>query len=176
MEALMSLIHDASVFAFAAHRAIGQRRKYTGDCYTNHTRAVAQMVSMHGLNEHAVAAAHLHDVVEDTHIAHEDIYQMFGTRVADLVWHLTDEVTDGANRATRKARDRARLAVAPADAQSIKLADLIDNTKSIIRHDRAFAKVYLAEMQMLLDVLNKGDASLRTLARSVLNNGLEELG
>jgi (p)ppGpp synthase/HD superfamily hydrolase len=176
MEALMTMINDARVFAFAAHRAIGQRRKYTLDCYTTHTRAVAQMVSAHGLNDYAIAAAHLHDVVEDTHIHYDDIYQMFGERVADMVWHLTDEVTDGANRATRKARDRARLAVAPADAQSIKLADLIDNTRSIIRHDRAFAKVYLVEMQMLLDVLDKGDASLRKLARSVLNNGLEELG
>ena len=73
--------------------------------------------------------------------------------VATLVAWLTGVATpaDG-NRAGRVAIDRAHSAKAPAAAQTIKLADLIDDAESIVRHDRRFARVYLEEKRQLLDV------------------------
>ena len=86
----------------------------------------------------------------------------FGEDVATLVDWLTDvsRPSDG-NRAARKAIDRARLACAPARAQTIKLADLIDNTASVVAHGKGFAPVYLREARELLGVLDRGDPSLR---------------
>jgi (p)ppGpp synthase/HD superfamily hydrolase len=98
-----------------------------------------------------------------------DIQIEFGNEVASLVSWLTDvsRPEDG-NRAVRKARDREHIAMAPAGAQTVKLADLIANTRSIVAHDPAFAKIYLAEKRMLLEVLIRGDAVLMAEARETV--------
>jgi (p)ppGpp synthase/HD superfamily hydrolase len=76
-----------------------------------------------------LAAAWLHDVVENTKTTVEDIRLLFGAAIANFVDQLTDvsRSFDG-NRARRKALDRAHLAKASQEAQTIKLADLIDNS------------------------------------------------
>jgi hypothetical protein len=85
----------------------------------------------------------------------------FGADIAALVGWLTDvsKPEDG-NRAHRKAMDREHSARAPAEAQTIKLADLISNSRSIVKHDPAFARTYLEEKRMLLAVMTKGDPGL----------------
>jgi hypothetical protein len=70
------------------------------------------------------------------------------------------------NRAERKAASRARLADAPAWVQTIKCADLISNTSSIVLRDPKFAVTYLEEKRLLLDVLTKADPRLHALALS----------
>jgi hypothetical protein len=72
------------------------------------------------------------------------------------------------NRAVRKAIDREHTARAPAGAQTVKLADLIANTRSIVKHDVAFARTYLAEKRLLLEVLTRGDAVLMAEARATV--------
>jgi len=62
--------------------------------------------------------------------------------------------------------DRDRLSKASASVQTIKVADMIDNTESIVAHDPKFAKIYLEEKRLLLDVLTKADASLVDVARN----------
>jgi hypothetical protein len=83
-----------------------------------------------------------------------------------LVEQLTDvsRPEDG-NRAKRKAIDRAHTAKASPEAKTIKLADLIDNTRSIVELDPGFAKIYLVEKVLLLEVLQEGDAGLWEMAR-----------
>ena len=49
--------------------------------------------------------------------------------------------------------------------QTIKVADLISNTSSIVRHDPKFAVVYLDEARQLLDVLTRADPRLLAMAR-----------
>jgi (p)ppGpp synthase/HD superfamily hydrolase len=116
-----------------------------------------------------VAAAWLHDVVEDTGCTYTDIHMAFGADIAALVGWLTDvsQPQDG-NRAHRKSIDRAHSAAAPAEAQTIKLADLISNSKSIMQHDPAFAKTYLEEKRLLLAVMTKGDPTLMIEARKFI--------
>jgi (p)ppGpp synthase/HD superfamily hydrolase len=117
-----------------------------------------------------LAAAWLHDVVEDTGVTIEVIRAEFGEDIAELVGWLTDvSRPEQGNRATRKAIDRAHTAMAPADAQSIKLADLISNCTSIVEHDADFAKTYLEEKRLLLEVLTKGDKVLLEQARSIVS-------
>lgn len=168
------MIDKATKFASAAHN--GHKRKYTGDPYTVHLFAVAKMVKDHGLSNHAICAAILHDTVEDTLITHHDIKMAFGGRVSDLVKMLTDVSTpnDG-NRATRKAMDASHLSHSDSVGASIKLADLIDNSRSIVDHDPKFAKVFLAEKAALLKVLTHGNADLHALATKTLADGLAKI-
>lgn len=149
-----NLILLARTFASRAHR--GQVRKYTGEPYINHPVEVADIVRRHNGSPEMIAAALLHDVVEDTDVTLDDISSEFGESVANLVADLTDvsRPEDG-NRATRKAMDREHTAQASAAAMVIKAADLISNTSSIVEHDPSFAKVYLKEKRALLDVMFK---------------------
>ncbi len=152
----MSIDKTALTFATAAHAAIGQKRKYSGDDYIVHPIRVADTVKQYGGTKEMIAAAYLHDVVEDTQVDIDTITGMFGSVVADLVNDLTDvSVPDDGNRATRKSIDRQHLAQANVDAQFIKCADIIDNSWDIADNDPSFWKVYKQEMQLLLDVMDK---------------------
>ena len=155
----------AKVFATKYHADIKQVRKYTGEPYINHPAAVVEIVRSVPHTEAMLCAAWLHDTVEDTNATIDDIKREFGAEIAELVESLTDvsQQTDG-NRKIRKAIDREHTAKASPQAKSIKLADLIDNTKTIVAFDPEFAKVYLAEKRLLLDVLGEGDKTLFDLA------------
>jgi len=149
-------IANAKIFAIAAHEAIGQVRKYTGDPYYTHPIAVSIIVAEYGGSDDQVKAALLHDVIEDTSIGLDVIVEQFGYGVADLVFCLTDISThECGNREARKAIDRAHLADAPKEAQFVKCADIIHNSSSILHHDNKFAIVYMREMELLLNAMTK---------------------
>ena len=152
----MQLIDRALEFSTAAHAAVNQKRKYTGDDYIVHPVAVSEIVAAFGGTKEMIAAALLHDTVEDTNVTREQIAEEFGWKVFKLVVELTDvtKPEDG-NRATRKAIEAKRLGMASKEAQMIKLADLIDNTKSILEHDPKFAEVYIKEKVDLLEAMDK---------------------
>lgn len=157
--------YKARLFADAAHKAVGQVRKYTHEPYIVHPIEVAEIVRSVPHTEAMVCAAYLHDVLEDTKVTEETLRAEFGDEVTDLVVWLTDVSTkqDG-KRAARKALDREHLAKAPAEAQTVKVADLISNTKTITKFDPEFAKTYLEEKLALLEVLTKANKELRDRA------------
>lgn len=166
---MSSKVKRAELFARAAHGAVGQIRKYTGEPYVTHPIRVMEIVRTVLPNDlDALAAALLHDVIEDTEITQNEIYAEFGPDVTEMVVALSDppKVDGGPNRKARKALDRDRLSKASASVQTIKVADMIDNTESIVAHDPHFAKVYLEEKRLLLDVLTKADARLVHVARN----------
>jgi len=147
---------SALVFATAAHAAVGQMRKYSDDPYIVHPIRVATTVAKFGGTDEMIAAAYLHDVVEDTGVSIVDIQDMFGTDVALIVDGLTDvsKPEDG-NRAVRKAMDRQHSAGATYEAQFVKCADIIDNAHDIGDNDPSFNLVYRKEMLLLIQVLDK---------------------
>lgn len=154
-----NLTKHALRFATKAHE--GQVRKYTGEPYINHPMAVAAIVATVEHTPEMIAAAYLHDVVEDCGVTLAEIKERFGGKVATLVAYLSDISTPyHGNREARKALDRQHIALAPSDAKTIKLADLIDNTKTIAALDPNFWKVYRGEKQRLLEVLTDGDLAL----------------
>lgn len=158
---MKSLSKRAHEFAAQAHAAVGQVRKYTGEPYIVHPEEVAAIVATVTNDEEMIAAAYLHDVVEDTNVTLDQIEKEFGSDVAALVEQLTDvsKPEDG-NRAARKALDLAHTATASPRAKTVKLADLISNSKSIKEHDPGFARVYLREKAKLMEVLTEGDPRL----------------
>ena len=162
----LNLVNHARIFATAAHAAVGQRRKYTEEPYIVHPAEVAGIVATVEHTSEMLAAAWLHDVLEDTDVTYDLLYEEFGAAVANLVHWLTDvsRPTDG-NRAARKALDREHLSRAPAAAQTIKVADMISNSVSITRYDPSFASVYLEEKRLLLAVLTQADPVLLKRAR-----------
>lgn len=170
------LVARAEQYAIGAHGRIDQRRKYTNQSYDAHLKAVVDILGEVTDNSEVLAAAWLHDTLEDTPATYDDIEKEFGTEVADLVTELTDvsRTSDG-NRAVRKAIDRAHLARASANAKTIKLADLIDNVRSVTEHNPRFARLFLAELERLLAVLGEGDPRLQTFARAVLDQCRQNL-
>ena len=171
------LVARARRYATSAHQRISHQRKYTKQPYEVHLKSVAALVASVTDDAEAVAAAWLHDTVEDTPATLEDIRAAFGEDVAVLVAELTDvsRPSDG-NRAARKAIDRAHLGAASPRAKTVKLADLIDNCRDICRHDPRFARVFLAEMGELLEVLGEGDRRLLARARKVWDECAMRLG
>lgn len=169
-------VERARMFATAAHAAIKQKRKYTGEDYIVHPAEVAALVEKAGGSIEMIEAAWLHDVVEDTGVEIEVIRAIFGEEVAMLVDGLTDRSRpEDGPRAIRKMIDRARLAASSPEVQTIKLADLISNTKSIVAHDPKFAAVYLDEKAMLLNAMRDGNEWLWNKANNILINSLKEL-
>jgi hypothetical protein len=162
------LIGRAREFAAAAHAGVNQVRKWTGEPYIVHPEAVVEIVKTVPHSDAMIAATLLHDVCEDTGVPIHVIRSQFGDVVAEYVWWLTDCDLSKGNRKQRKALDRERLSQAPREAQTIKVADIIDNTKSITAHDPDFSRVYLKEISALLDVLVDADPNLLALAHDQL--------
>lgn len=170
----------AFLFAQRAHKE--QIRKYTGDPYIIHPTAVAALALHTGLSEHAVVAALLHDVIEDRGVTADDLLAAGFHEVAvRYVVALSDPPKDSPvygtknNREGRKAFIRERYKTAESEVQSVKLCDLIDNTKSIVEHDRNFAVKYLREKADLLEVLTNAHPDLIVRAVKSLNDGIGEL-
>jgi (p)ppGpp synthase/HD superfamily hydrolase len=173
---MTDIVARADAFAAKAHSAINHKRKYTGDDYIVHPREVAATVATVPHTPEMLAAALLHDTVEDTGVSIETIRAEFGPVVAKLVADLTDVSTPGGgNRAIRKGIDLAHTASASPQAKTIKLADLLSNTASIVAHDPGFARVYLKEKAAMLEVLTQGDATLLARAKATLAAGLAKL-
>lgn len=201
----MNLPDRALAFARAAHGE--QKRKYTDNPYIEHPIRVAQLVKEAGGTEEMIAAAYLHDVVEDVStdtvlsivdekfarpfvvlsiksrinagrpikllaLGHE-----FGTDVAMLVEMVTDVSlpTDG-NRKARKQKDLEHLAQASPEGKTIKLADLIDNSRDIVKNDPDFAKVYMREKAALLPHLAEGSEKLYREAWKIVYGYSRDLG
>ncbi|MGK5050763.1 HD domain-containing protein [Janthinobacterium sp. RB2P8] len=162
----MTIAYEAMMFARHAHRA--QQRKYTGNPYSDHLAEVAGIAMSVGWQaslihpDQMMATAWLHDCIEDQGVEYAQLCRQFGPVVADGVMLLSD--LEVGNRAERKAAGRKRLAAAPGWVQTIKCADLISNTSSIVMHDPKFAVTYLEEKRLLLDVMAHADPRLRALA------------
>lgn len=176
----MDLLDKAICFCRAGHSAVGQKRKYTGEDYYHHPEEVALLVHEtlgKKCTQEMIVAALCHDLAEDTGITLEFIRLNLSEEVAILVEMLTDisKPEDG-NRAKRKEIDREHTAKASPAAKTIKLADLISNSKSICEHDKDFAKVYIKEKELLLEVLTEGDPTLYAQAKDIVENAKKELG
>lgn len=147
----MNLLHNACIFTKAAHG--DQVRKYTGVPYWEHPFAVAHILLVFGIcDENLQCGAILHDVVEDTDITIKDISNVFGEKIAELVYDLTNvSVKKDGDRKTRKLIDAEHIWNGSNEAQMVKCADLIDNTRTIVQYDPGFAWTYLREKRTLLD-------------------------
>jgi (p)ppGpp synthase/HD superfamily hydrolase len=118
---------------FAAARHSGQRRKgAAAEPYINHLLEVAELVAsaLAEPDTNLVIAALLHDTVEDVEVTKEELIELFGADVANLVLEVTDDKS-----LPKQERKRLQIVHAPKKsprAQLIKLADKISNLRAIL--------------------------------------------
>ena len=134
------LTERARIFATRVH--IGQvRANRAKDPFITHPKEVAQLVEESGGTNEEIAAAFLHDVVEDTSTTLEDIVQHFGEEVGDMVDGLTDPVEfDGLQIAIRKAKQALRVCRKSDSVKRVKLADQISNVRSFTGDELTWSK------------------------------------
>ena len=81
---MKNIIEKAKQFATAAHA--GQKRKYTGEDYIVHPEHVASIIEEYGFDDNMIAAAWLHDTVEDTNVELDDLEREVNDDVTELVY------------------------------------------------------------------------------------------
>lgn len=175
------------VLAFAEAAHAGQTRKYTPERYMVHPIRVMEICSQYTQSVPVLAAALLHDVLEDTPVTAEELLHFLQTvmppaeaqETTGLVTDLTDEYTKDRypqwNRRKRKEQERDRMRSISPDAQTVKYADILDNSHEITQQDPQFAPRFLKECKMLLQVMPQGHAGLYHKAKEMVHACLQEL-
>ena len=154
--------------AFARERHKGQKRKYTGEPYATHLEGVVKILKSVEHTHAMLAAAWLHDAVEDG-VATQLEIDGFHWSVSGYVKALTNNTLSSTeSRATRKQMYRNQLGASLSCVQTIKLADMIDNCSTLMARDPKFAVTYFAEQRLMLAALKDGDAGLRERLRMIL--------
>ena len=124
----LPLTRSALEFAAAHHH--GQRRQADSAPFILHPLEVAQLLRGRGYGDEVIAAAVLHDVIEDTDVERTELERRFGSVVAELVEVLTEPSPDGSYR-ERKARLREAVAGAGPDALVIFAADKVAKVREL---------------------------------------------
>ncbi len=179
------ILRKITEFGYHAHG--NQQRKYTPDLYMVHPVRVMEQCKNYTQDVTVLAAALLHDVLEDTPIGEEELKNylltvMPQTQAEDTLKYVI-ELTDvyvkenfpKLNRRTRKAKELERLRTVSPEAQTIKYADILDNSLEIIPYDPDFARVYLREVKTILQTLDLGNPELREKTLKVVEDGLKQL-
>lgn len=144
------LVGEAFELAQTAHA--GQIRNGSGGRpYIEHPLAVAEQLAAQGCSDPVLAAALLHDVVEESEIEVEQIRARFGDQVADLVAALTD-AEEIESYIRRKQVHRADVAAAGRDALAIYAADKLANIRALRRVYAQQGEAVGAELKAPLDV------------------------
>lgn len=148
----MTVFEQALAFALNAHA--GQTRKTGHTPYILHPAEVAAIAATLTDDPEVLAAAVLHDTVEDTAMTLDDIRKVFGDRVAALVAGDTENQYVGTPREkswrTRKEQSFHHLRIASHDAKIIWMADKLSNMRS-------FYSLYLSEGDAMWEHFNQRD-------------------
>lgn len=144
---------------FAARRHLGQTRKGASQApYINHLAEVAALLAATSAaaDPNLIAAAWLHDVVEDGHATAAEIEDLFGSDIRALVDELTDDMSLG--KEERKRRQTTEIAGKSRRARLLKLADKVSNVREIAEDPPAdwSAAERRAYVEWALMVVNAG--------------------
>ena len=145
------LISKAKQFATEKHK--NQVRKFSGEPYVNHPIRVSQLVLKYSKEDNLskmVAAALLHDTVEDTDTTYAEIQKEFGPAVAVLVKELTSEPDIKESKAEYLSN---KMFMMSDQALLIKLADRLDNVTGIKNTPVEFSQRYIKETKIILESL-----------------------
>ena len=130
-----TLLDRAIIFAVRAHAGIERRGK--GFPYIVHPLEAVSIAATITPDQEILAAAALHDTVEDTNVTTDQIRTEFGERIASLVAAETDVVFEGRSESDswhdRKQAAIDRLAKVSRDAKIVALSDKLSNMRAIAR-------------------------------------------
>ena len=165
-----ALVDDALSFAARAHRH--QVRKGADTPYIVHPVGVMLMLLQAGETDpELLAAALLHDTLEDVGVSAGELEKRFGRRVAEIVVGCSEPNHDGAAWEARKQHTVAFLRTAPRDVQLVAAADKLHNLTSMTRD-------HIEQGDQLWQRFNRGRASIewyyRAIAHSLSAGGLRQ--
>lgn len=168
----MTLVGKAKEFATRRHE--GQKRKFSDAPYIVHPEHVYNVLRCYyGFDENLLAAAWLHDVLEDTNTWYSEIYWQFNTDVATLVGEVTNPWVEKLGRSARWQGRLEHIKQASRRGKVLKLADrtcnLLDyylDWDTMPEKDKDFVQyVYLNETKELLEALQDADKYMSSLLR-----------
>lgn len=173
---------NSRIFAALKHK--GQTRKFTGLPYIIHPYVVADIVGQYTDGEGWIDenrnvyldVAYLHDTLEDTDTTLSELESHFGNQVAQDVLSLTNVEKSFGNRKARKHADNERLSIASPVAQTVKLADIMDNVPSMLLYKSDFGRRYLKEKLKTVEILKDANPKLLELVRNYLKQLKKEFG
>jgi (p)ppGpp synthase/HD superfamily hydrolase len=122
------IIDKAITIASIAH--LEQKRKADGTPYVAHPMRVAMTLAKHGFSEETIAAACVHDVLEDTDYSSEQLQSELGIKVVKIVQAVTND--DTLKWEDKKLRYIQTTKDGPEEAKAVACADKIDNMRSFI--------------------------------------------
>ncbi|MBO6119294.1 MAG: HD domain-containing protein [Lachnospiraceae bacterium] len=165
-----SFLDKALLYAIKAHSGVERRGK--GFPYIVHPMEAVAIVASITPDQEILAAAALHDVVEDTEYTEEDIRKEFGDRVAKLVASESDLVVEGKSESEswvdRKKYAIDRLAKLDRDAKIVSLGDKLSNARAMLRD-------YEELGEKLWDKFHVNDPKLHKWHYEGLRNSLKDL-
>lgn len=180
----MDILEQVKQFAEKAHG--DQQRKFEPEPYIVHLVRVMKLTKEYTQDIPVLAAALLHDVLEDTPVSsgqiNDFLIPLMGEkdtrRTLKLVTELTDVyVKDNYpqwNRRKRKQKEAQRLGQVSSAGQTIKYADIIDNSTTIAKAEDNFVKVYLTECRALLKEMKNGNPQLYERAIDTVDHCMEK--
>ena len=176
-------LNKAYVFAIKAHK---NQKRDSGDPYSNHPIAVANILTDLKLDSATIATGLLHDTIEDTHATYETIKNEFGQEVADLVDGVTKiSVFENQATSTSKAENFRKLILATSKdirVLLVKIADRLHNMRTIDAILKTEKKERIAKETMEIYApladrmgMHRIRDELEDLSFEVLNNNAREL-
>ena len=164
------LLDRAIIFAVKAHHNSERRGK--GFPYIVHPMEAVEIVATITSDQELLAAAALHDTVEDTDVTLEDIRHEFGDRVASIVEDESDKNIEGVSETDtwmeRKQAAIDRLRQAPLDAKIVAMGDKLSNMRAIYRD-------YMTKGDSLWQIFHVSDKSVHEWRYRKLAESLSDL-
>lgn len=155
------------VIQFGQQKHAGQVRKFSGQPYFTHPSQVAEIVKQFSKDPEIIAAAYLHDTLEDTETTYDEIAVSFSTRVADLVQELTS-VKEDSQKLGKAVYLSQKLNQMSPEALLIKLADRLDNVSDLGTTSESFSEKYKKETRYILENLRRPlDASHSAIIKQI---------
>lgn len=174
-------VTNALMIAMHQHEVVAKvkTRKYTNEPYITHPIRVALSVATHpNVKLSWIAAALLHDTIEDTVYSEEEelalkhrITNDCGKDILSLVEELTNpKKTESLNRKQRKEQSLEKLKTASVPAKILKMFDRIDNLRDMVGAPVDFKKLYVSESEELFKVISDADKNIKCQLHSAIHH------
>jgi len=185
MQMMENILKEIQHFADKSHGS--QMRKYSPERYIVHPVRVMELCRQYESRLPILAAALLHDVLEDTPVNEQELLsfleKLLTKEEAEEALSLVKELTDvyikeeypGWNRRKRKQMELERIRQTSPDSHTIKYADIIDNCNEIAANDPDFAPRFLKECLAILRAADKGRSELHKIAMDKVESELKKI-
>ena len=161
-----SLLDRAILFAVRCHSGVERRGK--GFPYIVHPMEAMAIAATMSSDQEVLAAAALHDVVEDTGVTLDELRAQFGERVAALVDTESDRLGEGLDWMARKEDSLQRLKQASRDEKIVAMGDKLSNM-------RAIARDYTSKGEVFWDLFRIKDKSVHAWRYHALLDAFSDL-